>query len=74
MERRLYKELWRLRFEKMLRLEEESVTDYQALLEECKTKYKSHTLIPHFERLITDEKKHAHLCKELLTILNRQPD
>ena len=74
MERRLYKELWRLRFEKMLKLEEESVVDYQALLEECKTKYKDHAVVPHFEKLITDEKKHALLVKELLAILNRQSD
>ena len=74
MDRILYKELWKLRFEKMLKLEEESVKDYQSLSGECKTKYKDHSIIPHLEKLITDEKKHALLVKELLTILNRQPD
>ena len=74
MDRPLYKELWKLRFEKMLKLEEESVVDYQALLEECKTKFKGHSLVSHLEKLITDEKKHALLVKELLAILERQPD
>lgn len=74
MDRALYRELWKLRFEKMLKLEEESIVDYQALLGECKTKHKGHSIEPHFEKLITDEKKHALLCKELLSILERQPD
>ena len=74
MDRPLYKELWKLRFEKMLKLEEESVVDYQALLEECKTKFKGHSLASHLEKLITDEKKHALLVKELIAILERQPD
>lgn len=74
MDRRLYKELWRLRFEKMLKLEEGSIVDYQNLLEECKHKYKTHSIVPHLEKLITDEKKHALLVKELLAILNRQSE
>ena len=74
MERRFYKELWGLRFKKMLMLEEKSVTDYEALLQECRKHSKSHSIIPHFERLIADEKKHAHLVKELIRILERQPD
>jgi rubrerythrin len=73
MERRLYQELWKIRFDKMLQLEEQSVTDYEKLLEECKTKYKGHSLEPHLEQLIKDEKKHSLLCKELLAILERQP-
>jgi hypothetical protein len=74
MDRPLYKELWRLRFEKMLKLEEESIVDYENLLKECKTLHKGHAIEPHLERLIRDETKHAKLCKELLAILNRQPD
>jgi len=74
MDRRLYRELWRLRFEKMLKLEEESVKDYQTLIEECRRKHKDHSIIPHFEKLIADEKKHVALVKELLQILNRQSD
>ena len=74
MERRLYRELWKIRFDKMLQLEDQSVLDYQKLLEECKTKYKGHSLEPHLGQLIKDEKKHSLLCKELLAILERQTD
>lgn len=72
MDRRLYKQLWSLRFKKMLQLEEKAAGDYEALLAECRTKYNSHSIIPELERLIADEKKHAQLVKELLEILARQ--
>ena len=72
MDRSQYKELWKLRFEKMLRLEEQSARDYETLLEECRSKYTDHPIEPHLEQLIHDEKRHAHLVKELLKILNHQ--
>ena len=72
MERKFYKEIWSIRFNKMLELEEKSVVGYQALLEECKKKYKGHSIEPHFEKLIADEKKHVLLVQELIEILNRQ--
>ena len=74
MEKRLYRELWHLRFQKMLELEKQSVVDYEALLAECKKKYKDHPIQPHLERLIADEKKHALLVGELIEILGRQPE
>ena len=74
MERVFYKELWRIRFTKMLQLEEQSVTDYQALLKECQKKYKGHSIEANLEKLITDEKKHALLVRELIGILDRQFD
>ncbi len=74
MERRLYKELWKIRFEKMLSLETQSVTDYQSLLEECKKNYKNHAIQAHLEKLIVDEKKHERLVQELLEILRQQAD
>ena len=74
MDRRLYKELWHMRFEKMLKLEEQSVVDYQSPLDETKERFKDHPIEPHLKKLITDEKKHAQLVKELLTILHRQAD
>lgn len=74
MEKRFYKELWQLRFQKMLNLEEESIVAYQSLLEECQKRFKDHPIIPHFETLIADEKKHAALVRELLKILERQTD
>ena len=74
MERRFYKELWRLRFNKMLVLEKKSAVDYKALLDECRKKYKNHPIEAHLERLIKDEKRHATLVEELARILNSQPD
>ena len=74
MHRKLYKELWRLRFEKMLSLERKSITDYQSLLLECQPHPKGAAIRPHLEQLIQDEKKHVALCEELLKILARQPD
>ena len=74
MERRLYQELWSLRFNKMLELEKKSVTDYEFLLEECKKRDKAHSIQPHLERLIKDEKKHTLLVEELLQILDSQAD
>ena len=73
MERKLYKELWQKRFEKMLKLEEESIVDYELLLRECKKHFPDQpALQTHFERLIRDEKRHAKLCKELIQIAKRQ--
>lgn len=74
MERRFYKELWNLRFAKMLDLEKKSAADYEALLDECKKRFKNHAIIEHLERLIHDEKKHTRLVEELIEILGRQCD
>ena len=63
-----------MRFEKMLKLENNSVVAYQALLEETKKSFKNHSIFAHLERLISDEKKHALLVRELMQILERQPD
>lgn len=72
MERKLYRELWRMRFEKMLRIEKKSIVDYEALLTECRSRFRGHSIEPHFEKLIADEKKHVLLCRELIRILNLQ--
>ena len=74
MNRELYKELWSIRFTKMLELEKKSVVDYEALLDECRRNCKDHAIEPHLERLIRDEKKHTALVEELINILKSQPD
>lgn len=74
MKRRFYKELWSLRFERMLKLEEKSAADYQALIDECKKRFKNHAIVTHLTQLVVDEKKHALLVRELIKILNRQPN
>jgi rubrerythrin len=71
MKRIFYRELWEIRFKKMLALECDSVAAYQILLDECKNKYHIDSVVPHLERLIEDEKKHVLLVKELIDILNK---
>ena len=74
MQRKLYRELWNIRFLKMLELEKKSIQSYEALLEECRKKHKGHSIEPHLERLIADEKKHERLVRQLLEILRAQLD
>lgn len=74
MERRLYRELWSIRFQKMLKLEKDSAVSYEKLLNQCRQSNKDHAVIGHLERLVQDEKRHAKLCEELLEILGRQID
>ena len=58
----------------MLALENQAIADYQGLLGECKSRFHNHSIIENLERLISDEKKHALLVRELIQILERQPD
>ena len=75
MQRELYKELWLLRFQKMLQLEEESVKQYENLLEESQKMYKNDIETQDiFKKLIVDEQRHAKLVQELLNIVDKQPD
>ena len=74
MDKKLYRELWTIRFRRMLELEKKAARDYQAMLEDCRSRNKNHAVMPHLERLIGDEKEHAVLVEELIQILNRQTD
>ena len=74
MRRKLYKELWHSRFKKMLKLEEQSIVDYENILQHCQKEHKDHSIVPSLKRLIADEKHHAQLVQELLGILDSQPD
>ena len=75
MQRKLFRELWVLRFEKMLRLEEEGIVTYESFLDECRKNHKSEKEVQEqLKTLITDEKKHARLVRELLKIVKRQED
>ena len=73
MKRKYLRELWGLRFDKMLQLESTAVHDYEQLLEECRSYAAGHAIESHLERLIADEKRHVKLAQELLSILKRQP-
>ena len=71
----LYKELWAMRFQEMLRLEQEGVSNYESLLGECKGKSKDRVrLRAQLKDLVADEKKHVKLVQELLEIVEKQPD
>jgi len=78
MDRKLYKELWCIRFEKMLALEKESLNVYQALIKECprieKFRQCSSKIQSALEQIAQDEKKHVKLVEELLAITKRQSD
>ena len=74
MRRKLYKELWNSRFEKMMKLESKAVTDYQRLLDDCRSRLPGHSILAQLEKLIIDEKKHTALVGELIKILERQKD
>ena len=72
MQRTLFKELWVLRFEKMLRLEEEGIVTYESFLDECRKNHKSEKEVQEqLKTLITDEKKHARLVCEVYQSLWR---
>ena len=77
MERKLYKQLWKTRFEKMLALEKEGLRTYQELIKDCgkKENLKQHPAIQlNLEQVAEDEKRHIKLVEELLAILERQPN
>lgn len=73
MQKKLYKELWNLRFQKMLVLEEQGILDYKNLLKEC-TKSKDEEIAESLKQLIADETKHAKLVRELIKIVSDQED
>ena len=72
MQRKLFKELWSLRFQKMLDLEEESVKEYQRILKACGTAKVSDDVKGKLKQLVEDETRHAKYVRELIKILDRQ--
>lgn len=74
MQRKYFRELWEIRFKKMLSLESQAASEYAELLAECRSLSKDHPVLTNLERLVTDEKKHAKLVEQLLKILDRQTD
>ncbi len=74
MQKKLYKELWNLRFQKMLVLEEQSARDYKDILKECTKLKTAETVKEKLKQLIADENQHAKYVRELIEIVNRQED
>ncbi len=71
MQKKLYQELWNLRFQKMLALEEQSIVDYKDLIKEC-NKFNDEETVEKLKQLIVDETRHAKLVRELIKIVKRQ--
>lgn len=74
MQKKLYKELWRLRFEKMLTLEEESIQEYEQILQECTQDNVQGTVKGRLKQVISDEAAHVKLVQELIQIVNSQEE
>ena len=76
MERSLHKELWGIRFQKMLAMEKGAVGDYADLIKQCDQLFKTgntqHPLKTQLEGILKDEGKHIKLIEELLSILEKQ--
>lgn len=72
MQKKLYKELWRLRFQKMLALEEQSIQDYEQILKECTQENIQGTVKGRLKQVISDETAHVKLVQELIQIVNSQ--
>ena len=60
------RELWQIRFGKILELERESFNFYQKLLKEKAAMLKEAGLDSTIKQIMQDEGKHIHIAKELL--------
>ena len=65
-------ELWQIRFEKILELEQESFGFYQKLLKEKSALLKETGLEPLIKQIMRDEGKHIRIAKELLELTRRK--
>ncbi len=61
--------LWRLRFEKVLKLEEDSFDYYQTLIKEKTRLLERSDLLDLIEEISRDEAKHIRIAKELLRLI-----
>ena len=72
MQGKFYKELWTMRFQKMLELEREGVQTYQSIVDGCGKDKSCANLKADLKKLVEDEKKHVKLVHQLLEIVERQ--
>lgn len=77
MDRKHYKDLWLIRFEKMLQFEKDAAKGYTKLMKkaDCLPKpLKIKRFIYNcLEEIYKDEKRHAALVRRLIKIAERQP-
>ncbi len=66
------KTLWEMRFKKILKLEEESVSFYEELLAKNQNLLEGTKSKEKLETLIQDEKRHAQVAARLLRILSQK--
>ena len=69
MSHRNERELWRLRFLKILQLEEESFEFYKKLLKEKRILLEKSGLKPLLMRILRDEGRHIRLAKDLVRLV-----
>lgn len=67
------RELWRLRFQKILQLEEESHEFYQKLLKEKTALLEEAGVKSILKEILGDEARHIKIAKELLHLASQVP-
>ena len=67
------KELWRIRFQRILELEEESFHFYQKLLKEKAAVLEAVGVKPVIKEIMQDEGRHMRIAKNLLRLVENRP-
>ena len=67
------KELWQIRFERILQLEEESFHFYQKLLKEKADVLKTSGVDSVIKQIMRDEGRHIRIAKDLLKLVSGGP-
>ena len=63
------RELWRIRFGKILELEQESFNFYQRLLKEKSTLLEEAGIKPMIKQIMQDEGRHIRIAKDLVRLV-----
>lgn len=66
------KELWRIRFEKILQLEQESFDFYQKLLKEKGDLLEEAGIKSTLKQILSDEGRHIRIAKDLVHLVNKE--
>lgn len=67
---RQYKELWEIRFKKILDSEMEAIVFYRRLLKEYRLLLSGTKAVGLLKQVLRDEAKHARIARELLRFVN----
>lgn len=67
------KELWQIRFQKILQLEQESFEFYQKLLKEKKEIVEKTGIASTLKEIMRDEGRHIRIARDLLKIVGGNP-